>query len=254
MKLIGAGLPRTGTLSQKVGLEILGYGPCYHMVNVLANLDLVEQWRLALDGDGQWDQIFDGSQSAVDWPASFFYRELMEAYPDAKVLLSVRDGQSWARSMRDTIWGVIYGDNVIRHLSDARCEVDSKWLGYIELMKEMWQRSGLMEGVDTSEQFMADAMERYHEDVKRTVPSERLLVWSVKDGWGPLCEFLGTSVPEMPFPHLNDSKEFGDRVVDGALLTLQDWRARTREEPTGTAPSGGEGEEPVGAPSGEGDG
>jgi hypothetical protein len=252
MKLIGAGLPRTGTLSQKVGLEILGYGPCYHMVNVLANLDQVEPWQRAVEGDGRWDQIFEGGfEATVDWPASFFYRELAEAYPDAKVLLSVRDGQSWARSMRDTIWGVIYGENVIRYLSDARCEIDPKWRAYIDLMKEMWERSGLMEGVDTSEQFMADAMERYHEDVKRNVPSDRLLVWSVKDGWEPLCEFLGTSVPDMPFPHLNDSKEFGDRVVDGALLTLQQWRAQTREEPTGSAPSG-EGEEPVGAYSGEG--
>jgi hypothetical protein len=75
----------------------------------------------------------------------------------------------------------------------------------------------------------------------------------VRDGWEPLCEFLGVSVPEMPFPHLNDAKEFGDRVVDGSLLTLQEWRAQTREEPTGAAPSG-EGEEPVGAASGEGDG
>ncbi len=251
MKLIGAGLPRTGTLSQKVGLEILGYGPCYHMVNVLANLDLCDQWRQAVDGDGQWDQIFEGFESTVDWPASFCYRELMETYPDAKVLLSVRESTSWARSMRETIWGVIYGENVVRYLSDARCEVDAKWRGYIDLMKEMWERSGLMEGVDTSEQFMADAMERYHEEVKATVPSDRLLVWSVKDGWEPLCEFLGTSVPEMPFPHLNDAKEFGDRVVDGALLTLQQWRATTREEPTGAAPSG-KGEEPVGASSGEG--
>lgn len=254
MKLIGAGLPRTGTLSQKVGLEVAGQGPCYHMVNILANLDLVPQWRRALDGGGQWDEIFDGFEATVDWPGSFFYRELLEVYPDAKVLLSTRDGESWARSMRETIWGVIYGENVIRYLSDARCEIDSKWDSYIELMKEMWQRSGLMEGVDTGEQFMAQAMERYHEQVKATVPADRLLVWSVRDGWEPLCDFLGVSVPEMPFPHLNDSKEFGERVVDGALLTLQDWRARTREEPTGTAPSGGEGEEPVGAPSGEGDG
>jgi hypothetical protein len=253
MKLIGAGLPRTGTLSQKVGLEVAGQGPCYHMVNILANLDLVPQWSRALDGDGQWDEIFDGFEATVDWPGSFFYRELLEVYPDAKVLLSTRDGTSWARSMRETIWGVIYGENVIRYLSDARCEVDPKWDGYIELMKEMWQRSGLMEGVNTSEQFMAQAMERYHEEVKATVPADRLLVWSVRDGWEPLCEFLGIPVPEMPFPHLNDAKEFGERVVDGALLTLQDWRAQTREEPTGTAPSG-EGEEPVGAPSGERDG
>ncbi len=167
MKLIGAGLPRTATLSQKVGLEVVGQGPCYHMVNILANLDLAPQWRRALHGEGQWDEIFDGFEATVDWPGSFFYRELLEVYPDAKVLLSVREGESWARSMRDTIWGVIYGQNIIRYLSDARSQIDSKWRGYIELMEEMWHRSGLMEGVDTSEQFMADAMDRYNEEVQR---------------------------------------------------------------------------------------
>lgn len=251
MKLIGAGLPRTGTLSQKVGLEVIGQGPCYHMVNILADLDLAPRWRRALHGEAQWDQIFDGFEATVDWPGSFFYRELLEAYPDAKVLLSTRNGESWARSMRETIWGVLYGKNIIRYLSDARSEIDSKWRGYIELMDEMWHRSGLMEGIDTTAEFMAQAMDRYNDEVQRTVPSDRLLVWSVGDGWEPLCDFLGVPVPEMPFPHLNDSKEFGERVVDGALIAVQEWRAETREVPTGTAPSD-EGEEPVGAAPGEG--
>src|SRR5579859_1437865 len=109
MKLIGAGLPRTGTLSQKVALEMLGVGPCYHMVNVLADLDLAALWRQALDGRADWDRVFAGFAATVDWPGAFFYRELMEAYPEAKVLLSVRRGESWERSMRDTIWGIFYG-------------------------------------------------------------------------------------------------------------------------------------------------
>jgi Sulfotransferase domain len=230
MKLIGAGLPRTGTLSQKVALEILGVGPCYHMVNVLGDLDSVPQWCQALDGDGQWQEIFDGYEATVDWPASFFYGELMDVYPDAKVLLSVRDGEGWARSMYDTIWGVLYGDVLIRHLSSARAEIDPKWRGYIELMKEMWQRSGLMDGEDTSADWMSSAMQRYHDEVQGTVPSDRLLVWSVADGWEPLCEFLEVPVPDMPFPHLNDSKEFAQRLIDGSLITLQEWRAREQAE------------------------
>ena len=229
MKLIGAGLPRTGTLSQKVALEILGFGPCYHMVNVLAELDLAAQWRRALDGEQDWPQVFDGFQATVDWPGSFFYRELAEAYPDAKVLLSVRDGDAWATSMRDTIWGVLYGDILIRHLSSARAMVDPKWRGYIELMKEMWQRSGLIDGEETTSGCMSGAMQHYHEEVRRTVPSDRLLVWSVSDGWEPLCEFLEVPVPEMPFPHLNDTKEFADRVIDGSLLAVQAWRAQDRQ-------------------------
>ena len=95
MKVIGAGLPRTGTLSQKIALEQVGIGPCYHMVNVLANLDLAHQWRRALDGDANWDEVFDGFEATVDWPGSFFYRELIDVYPEAKVILTIRDGDSW---------------------------------------------------------------------------------------------------------------------------------------------------------------
>jgi Sulfotransferase domain len=230
MKVIGAGLPRTGTLSQKVALEMLGLGPCYHMVNVLGDLELVGPWRQALDGDPDWDQVFDGFQSTIDWPGSYYYRELIDAYPDAKVLLSVRDGESWARSMRDTIWGLFYGDIVSRHLSDARALVDPKWRAYTEMMKEMWQRSGLLDGAGTTDEWMSNAIHRFQQEVQDTVPADRLLVWSVGDGWEPLCEFLEVPVPDTPFPHLNDSKIFADRVIDGALLTLQEWRDATESE------------------------
>jgi hypothetical protein len=227
MRLIGAGLPRTGTLSQKVALEMLGLAPCYHMVNVLMNLDEAQVWRRALDGEQAWDEIFDGFQATVDWPGSFFYKELVDAYPDAKVFLSVRDADAWERSMRDTIWGIFYGDTLTRDLSCARARVDPKWDGYLEMMKEMWKQSGLIDqGADTSSESMKNAMERFNEEVQQTVPADRLLVWSVSDGWEPLCEFLELPVPDTPFPHLNDSKEFGERIVDGSLLALQEWRAK----------------------------
>jgi hypothetical protein len=227
MKLIGAGLPRTGTLSQKVALEMLGLAPCYHMVNVLADLDKVQQWRRALEGDGQWDEIFEDSQATVDWPGSYFYKELIEAYPDAKVLLSVRDSEAWERSMRQTIWGMFWGDILIRDLSSARVRVDEQWRAFIELMQDMWKRGGLMDnGADTTTESMRAAMERFNQEVQDTVPADRLLVWSVSDGWEPLCEFLELPVPDTPFPHLNDSKGFIDRIVDGALIAIQEWRSK----------------------------
>jgi hypothetical protein len=229
MRLIGAGLPRTGTLSQKVALEMLGFGPCYHMVNVLGDLDAVRTWERALDGEPDWDELFGEHRATVDWPGSFYYRELADAYPEAKVLLSVRDGESWARSMRETIWGVLYGEILIRHLSDAWRLVDPRWASYIELMREMWRRSGLIYGEDLDLEWMAAAAERYHRQVQRDIPAERLLVWSVGEGWEPLCEFLEVPVPDTPFPHLNDTREFNDRIVDGALLALGEWRTRQRE-------------------------
>ena len=226
MKVIGAGLPRTGTLSQKVALEMLGFGPCYHMVNVLADLDLAPMWRRAMDGDARWNEIFEGFEATVDWPGSFFYRELIDEYPDAKVVLGVRDGESWARSMRETIWGLFYDDVLIRHLSAARGSIDGKWRDYIEMMKEMWQRSGLMEGEETTAESMSSAMARYHEEVQQTVPSDRLLVWSVSEGWEPLCRFLDVPVPDAPFPQTNDAAQFADRLIDASLAVLQEWRTQ----------------------------
>jgi hypothetical protein len=227
MKVIGAGLPRTGTLSQKVALEMLGFGPCYHMVNVLSDLDQAQTWRRALEGAQPWDEIFEGCQATVDWPGSFFYKEIADYHPDAKVMLSVRSADGWERSMRDTIWGIFYGDILIRDLSYARARVDSKWRGYLELMEEMWQQSGLIpDGADTDPETMKSAMDRFNDQVQETIPADRLLVWSVGDGWDPLCEFLEVPVPDTPFPHLNDSKVFAERIIDGALIALQEWRAQ----------------------------
>jgi Sulfotransferase domain len=233
MKVIGAGLPRTATLTQKVALEMLGFEPCYHMVNVLGDLDNVPRWQEALEGRSEWDDIFGQFQASVDWPGAFFYRDLMEAYPEAKVLLSVRDAEAWERSMGETIWGIFYGDMLIHDLSTAWSRVDSKWASYIALMKSMWQKSGLLgvgqDGPGSGS--MARAMERYNHEVINTVPADRLLVWSPGDGWGPLCEFLGVGVPEVPVPHINDAKQFGDRIVDAAVAALNRWREQ--EMPVG---------------------
>jgi hypothetical protein len=231
MKVIGAGLPRTATLTQKISLEMLGFGPCYHMVNVLSDLSLAPQWAAAFDGNPEWDKIFGDSQASVDWPGSFFYRELMEAYPDAKVLLSVRSGESWAHSMKNTIWGVFYDDVVMRHLSDARANIDPGWHDYIELMKAMWQKSGLigeMTGLFDSA-VLGAAMERHNQEVIDTVPADRLLVWKPADGWEPLCEFLEVPVPQAPIPHVNDSAMFAGRIVEGSLAVLNAWQAKQAE-------------------------
>lgn len=225
MKVIGAGLPRTGTLSQKVALEMAGLGPCYHMVNVLGDLSQVAPWQQAVEGRADFHEVFEGFESTVDWPGAYFYRELLEAFPEAKVLLSVRDPQAWERSMRQTIWGVIYGDQIQTLLSHARMRVDPDWRAYMELMREMWRSSGLLgdEEAATPGQ-LAEAMERYHEQVIADVPSDRLLVWSVSDGWEPLCDFFEVDVPDAPFPRLNDSAQFQERIIDGALIALRQWR------------------------------
>jgi hypothetical protein len=234
MKLIGAGLPRTGTLSQKVALEMLGLGPCYHMVNVLADLDQANLWKRALAGESPWDEVFDGFQSTVDAPGHYFYKELIEDYPDAKVLLSVRDPERWRQSMEQTVWAVRNGGSTMRLMSDARGTIDPGWAAFLEMIDGLlWEGAGTLSDCRDPENLPA-AMERWTEEVTANVPADRLLVWDVTQGWEPLCEFLELPVPDQPFPNLNDSQEFVERVVDGALLKLQEWRNTT--DVSSTAP------------------
>jgi hypothetical protein len=226
MKLIGAGLPRTGTLTQKLALEQLGLGPCYHWVNVLADLDQVELWNRALDGEGPWDEVFAGFESTVDWPGGYFYEELMEVYPDAKVLLSVRKPQSWEPSFRETIVGMCHGESLMRLLASARGEIDPKWRRYLDLVDRMfWGAQGTFKDGWATQAQLIEQFERHNERVKRTVPPERLLVWQVTEGWEPLCEFLGVGVPAEPLPHENDRETFLERVIGGAIGALHEWQA-----------------------------
>jgi len=226
MKLIGAGMPRTGTLTQKVALEMLGLGPCYHMVDVLADLEQAKLWQRALDGAAPWEQIFDGFDSTVDWPGGYFYRELMDVYPEAKVLLSVRDPLAWERSMRETVWAVRHGESLVRLLSSAQAHVNPQWRGFLEMIDRLvWEGDGTFASGHAEPQQLIDTMIRHNREVEEVVPPERLLVWSVEEGWGRLCEFLEVPVPQPPFPHVNDRTEFLNRVIDGSLQALRQWRS-----------------------------
>lgn len=225
MKLIGAGLPRTATTTQMIALEMLGL-PCYHMRDMMSDTATsVPQWRKAFDGDGDWDEIFAGKESTVDWPAAWHWRELMDVYPDAKILLSVRDADSWVKSMENTINQVFFGDTVMHHLARAQYHIDPQYKGWIDLLTEMnfGEERGAWAGTNGEPGPMAEAMERWNQTVIDTVPAERLLVWDPKEGWEPLCEFLELPVPSDPFPNVNDSKEFVERVVAGSLATLNAW-------------------------------
>jgi len=227
MQIIGAGLPRTGTLTQKMALEMLGLGPCYHMVNVLADLEQAELWQRALAGESPWPEIFDGFQATVDWPGGFFYRELAEFYPEAKVLLSVRDPNAWESSMRQTVWAVRHGESLVRLLSSAQACVNPSWRAFLGMIDDLlWQDRGTFAACGDQPSEMMRAMERHNEAVRAAIAPERLLVWSVTEGWEPLCEFLELPVPDVPLPHINDRAEFLNRIIDGSLESLQSWRAQ----------------------------
>ena len=234
MKVIGAGLPRTATTTQMFALEQLGRGRCYHMRDLLADLETgLPLWEAVAEGNPDWERIFADAHSTVDWPSARYYRELMDYYPDAKVLLSVRGGEEWARSMIKTVWGVFHGDAVIHHVSDARAVLDPLWRRYTSLMRHLtWNDgTGALAGDTSTEAGLISAMERWNESVKNTVPAERLLVWNPNEGWDPLCEFLEVDVPAEPLPHLNDTTSFREGIIGGALDIVNEWWD-ARDRPT----------------------
>jgi hypothetical protein len=226
MKIIGAGLPRTATTTQMFALEKLNCGPCYHMRDLLLDLEGgLPLWEAAAEGNPDWDAIFGEARSTCDWPSAYFYRELIDYYPDAKVLLSVRGGEEWAQSMQKTIWGMWFGHSVIHYMSEARTVVDPLWSRYIKLMYGMnWDAgTGALKGDVSTTAGLAAAMERWNEEVKATVPADRLLVWNPKEGFAPLCDFLEVDIPAEPLPRLNDTVAFREGIIGGAIDSVTDW-------------------------------
>jgi hypothetical protein len=219
MKVIGAGLGRTGTLSLKVALERLGFGPCYHMLEVFEHPDHVGRWTAAARGEAvDWDALFTGYRATTDWPACSFWRDLAAAYPEARVLLSVRDPERWYDSMRSTIHAVF--QRLLSVPGDALPEGGRPEGGRPELARyrEMidavvWR--GTFGGRFEDRAHAIDVFRRHADEVRRALPAERLLVYELGQGWEPLCAFLEVPVPDEPFPHLNDAASFQARVQGG---------------------------------------
>ncbi len=204
LRVIGAGFGRTGTASLKAALETLGFNKCYHMFEFMEHPEHAGYWDDALRGRPvAWDRLLEGYQATVDWPGCTFYRELMAAYPDAKVVLSVRDPERWFESASTTIFTAPRGglQQLLQLLTTPRMW-RSVWVVWRLLHVRTFGRR---------EQDKAHAIavfEAHIEEVKRVVPPEQLLVYEVKQGWEPLCRFLGVPVPELPFPHVNDAASF----------------------------------------------
>ena len=234
MKVISAGLPRTATSTQMIALEMLGFGPCYHMRNVLGDMEgELPKWEAVMAGDPDWEGIFGDAQSTCDWPSAAFARELAEYYPDAKVILTVRDPQGWVKSMRETVWAIYYGDSMMHHLCDARYLVDPLWKRFIDLMIPMiWEGDAALAGDTHSDEGFAALFDRHTDRIRAAIPAERLLVWDPRDGWDPLCSFLDVDVPEEPLPRVNDTSAFKEGILGGAVAAVNEWWDQ-REAPTG---------------------
>jgi len=198
MRVIGSGFGRTGTLSLKLALEELGYGPCYHMQEVMESAADVRVWHdYARGRPVDWREFFAEYGAAVDFPASIVYRELLEEFPDAMVVHTMRDSDSWYESTLETIY---QGTTLIPRWMRRTVPTAGRWAEMVDMM--VWD--GLFEGRFEDRAFAIERYESWLEEVIAAVPPERLLVFKVADGWGPLCEFLGAIQPDGPFPEVND--------------------------------------------------
>jgi hypothetical protein len=200
LKVIGTGLGRTGTLSLKAALEQLGFGPCYHMMEVFPRPEHVTTWTKAARGERvDWDALYDGFAATVDWPSAHFWRELTRAYPRAKIIHTDREGEAWWKSFSKTIKEGIAGD------------VPPEMSAWHEMVNLIITEQTF--GGDMSKENVLKVYAAHNAEVKRTIPADRRLDFDVGQGWEPLCRFLGVSVPATPFPNTNTTADFRARMA-----------------------------------------
>jgi hypothetical protein len=199
LQIIGAGLGRTGTMTLKLALEKLGFGPCHHMTEILDHPEQLPFWNRAADGESMnWEEVYRDYRSTTDWPGASFALELADYYPEAKVILSTRDPQRWYESMRDTIIKSMGGMELTGRdvVQDHPMRFGQMLIAHRAL------------GCDFSEANVIAALERHNAKVTSRIPAERLLVHDSSEGWEPLCRFLGVAIPDEPFPRTNSREDF----------------------------------------------
>lgn len=195
LEVIAAGLGRNATFSMKFALEALGFGPCHHMSEVFADARRqIPLWIAAAQGAPDWDAIFDGFRACADYPSATYWRELANHYPQAKIVLTTRDPDSWFESVSETIFSPRMND------STKGSPVETMMNGVI---------FDHFEGDITDSAFMTDWYVKRNQQVVDALPPARLLQFHPKMGWEPLCQFLGVAVPDLPFPRVNSRDELG---------------------------------------------
>lgn len=223
MKVIGAGFGRTGTTSLKAALAELGFGPSYSLTEAFENPDHVRFWEAARQEEAvDWREFFAGYEVAVDWPACSFYKEIMEAFPEAPVILTVRDPGSWYESTLATIYQIrkaTRGPFPIRATFAFAGMFAPGITGTAQLADRLvWEDT--FKGRFEDKPYAIEVFKRRNEEVRRRVSPQRLLVFDVRDGWEPLCEFLDVGVPDTPFPHLNETQEMQRRLLGIIALPI----------------------------------
>ena len=199
IKVIGAGFGRTGTLSLKAALEQLGFDKCYHMMEVMQNPSHRSAWLAGHRGEAvDWDALFEGYAATVDWPSCNLWREQLAHYPDAKVILSLRDPEAWYASVMNTIYR---SSKAAKDAEDPATQAHGRWAFEI-----IWDR--LFDGRMDNKDHVIDVFNQHNQAVIDELPPEKLLVFDAKMGWDPLCKFLSVPAPETEYPRTNTTEQF----------------------------------------------
>jgi Sulfotransferase domain len=207
LKVIGAGFGRTGTLSLKYALEQLGFGPCYHMIETMAHPGHDAMWLAIARGESRdWRAIFECYRSTVDWPAVSIWKALAAANPQAKIILTLRDPESWYESASKTIFARMLD---FQALLAGGATIDPVRKAHMTMVNTVVVDNAF--GGSLEKRHAIDVFNAHNEEVRRTVPPERLLVYESGQGWDPLCAFLGVAVPEAPYPKVNTTDDFAAR-------------------------------------------
>jgi predicted naringenin-chalcone synthase len=242
VQVIGAGFGRTGTMSLKVALEELGAGPCLHSLEWVAQASRPHgelaaagepsHWQRLAEGERiDWRRELEGWGSVLDWVGARFYAEMLEAWPEAKVILSIRDPEEWYESCDASLHATRGLDAGYRPYG-SRAVLDA-------VDSAIWD--DLFGGRFRERAHAIAVFERHRHEVIERVPADRLLIYDIRDGWEPLCELLEVPVPQTPFPHLNTRTafwtRFGGRRDGGAVATAPPGLLRAPAAPSHAAPS-----------------
>ena len=208
MKVICAGWGRTGTRSLKYALQTLLNAPSYHMQNILLNKRDAKLWYNIIFKKPEkinWDAIFHGYEACLDFPSCNYYKELMKKYPNAKVILTIRDENNWIKS-----WNTL-NDQIIKSITFrffSKIPFTSFYLQKKIHNESILGPNGMFKGLKTDNEIKQEFL-NWNQAVIDYVPKDRLLVYRVKDGWEPLCKFLDLPKPDIPFFHKNKTKNMG---------------------------------------------
>ncbi len=210
LRVVGAGYGRTGTKSLQIALEILGYGPCYHMDKLLTTPEDLPLWLSAVESGNGWEKVFSGYQSAVDFPACLYVKGISEYFPEAKIILTVRDPESWYSSAKGTIFARSLG--VWDRIYLAICAITSQRIRSLRKVEKFIQEQvwdGCFGGRFLDKSYAIDNYLSHIDSIKQAIPKDNLLLFDPRDGWQPLCDFLQiTNIPSDPFPYLNRQSDY----------------------------------------------